>query len=63
VRVCQVPLVWEEVDVTPKRDATGRIVLPPELFDSMARTRVGLKGAHHGRQRETRADARRRAWR
>lgn len=38
------PIVWEEVDVTPRRDATGRIVLPPELMESMARTRVGLKG-------------------
>jgi len=44
VSCSQVPIVWEEVDVTPRRDATGRIVLPPELMESMARTRVGLKG-------------------
>ena len=41
----QVPLIWEEIDVTPRRDSTGRIVLPAELMESMARTRVGLKGA------------------
>ena len=45
----QVPIVWEEVDVTPRRDATGRIVLPAELFESMARSRVGLKGTVRAR--------------
>ena len=35
---------WEEVDVTPVKGADGNFHLPQKVFDSMAKTEVGLKG-------------------
>lgn len=40
-----IPIAWEEVNVTPVKDEkTGKMVLPAELYESMKRTKVGLKG-------------------
>ncbi|XP_052795378.1 isocitrate dehydrogenase [NAD] subunit alpha, mitochondrial-like [Mya arenaria] len=38
------PIDWEEVDVTPVKGADGNFHLPQKVFDSMAVTKVGLKG-------------------
>ena len=38
------PISWEEVDVTPVKGPDGNFRLPQKVFDSMARTEVGLKG-------------------
>ena len=41
----RVPIQWEEVNVTPIRDEkTGKMILPAQLYESMNRTKVGLKG-------------------
>ncbi|BFZ01128.1 hypothetical protein BsWGS_04167 [Bradybaena similaris] len=39
-----VPIDWEDVDVTPVKGPDGRFRLPQKIFESMARTKVGLKG-------------------
>ncbi|GFR88876.1 isocitrate dehydrogenase [NAD] subunit, mitochondrial [Elysia marginata] len=39
-----VPIDWEDVDVTPVKGPDGLFRLPPKIFESMARTKVGLKG-------------------
>ncbi|XP_050403788.1 isocitrate dehydrogenase [NAD] subunit alpha, mitochondrial [Patella vulgata] len=38
------PIDWEDVDVTPVKGADGKFRLPQAVFDSMAKTGVGLKG-------------------
>lgn len=38
------PIEWETIDVKPVRNSTGAIVLPPALFESMERSKIGLKG-------------------
>lgn len=38
------PIDWEDVDVTPVKGPDGRFRLPQKIFESMARTKVGLKG-------------------
>ena len=35
---------WEDVDVTPVKGPDGNFRLPPKIFESMERTKVGLKG-------------------
>ncbi|XP_071794835.1 probable isocitrate dehydrogenase [NAD] subunit alpha, mitochondrial isoform X1 [Asterias amurensis] len=40
----QVPIVWEAVDVTPVRGPDGKTKIPPEAIESMARSKLGLKG-------------------
>uniref|UniRef100_A0A0B6Y111 Isocitrate dehydrogenase [NAD] subunit, mitochondrial n=1 Tax=Arion vulgaris TaxID=1028688 RepID=A0A0B6Y111_9EUPU len=39
-----VPIDWEDVDVTPVKGPDGKFRLPQKIFESMARTKVGLKG-------------------
>ena len=39
-----VPVEWEDVDVTPVKGPDGKFKLPPKIFESMSRTKVGLKG-------------------
>ncbi|CAG5136310.1 unnamed protein product, partial [Candidula unifasciata] len=39
-----VPVDWEDVDVTPVKGPDGRFRLPQKIFESMERTKVGLKG-------------------
>lgn len=39
-----VPIDWEDVDVTPVKGPDGLFRLPPKIFESMAKTKVGLKG-------------------
>jgi isocitrate dehydrogenase (NAD+) len=39
-----VPIDWEDVDVTPVKGPDGRFRLPQKIFESMDRTKVGLKG-------------------
>ncbi|KAK3759950.1 hypothetical protein RRG08_066615 [Elysia crispata] len=39
-----VPIDWEDVDVTPVKGPDGMFRLPPKIFESMERTKVGLKG-------------------
>ncbi|CAG2239086.1 IDH3 [Mytilus edulis] len=39
-----VPVEWEDVDVTPVKGPDGNFRLPQKIFDSMSRTKVGLKG-------------------
>ncbi|GFN75277.1 isocitrate dehydrogenase [NAD] subunit, mitochondrial [Plakobranchus ocellatus] len=39
-----VPIEWEDVDVTPVKGPDGLFRLPPKIFESMARSKVGLKG-------------------
>ncbi|XP_064608414.1 isocitrate dehydrogenase [NAD] subunit alpha, mitochondrial-like [Liolophura sinensis] len=38
------PIDWEPVDVTPVIGPDGKSTIPQKVFDSMARTQVGLKG-------------------
>ncbi|XP_025077031.1 isocitrate dehydrogenase [NAD] subunit alpha, mitochondrial-like isoform X1 [Pomacea canaliculata] len=38
------PVEWEDVDVTPVKGPDGVFRLPQKIFDSMAETRIGLKG-------------------
>ncbi|XP_061172070.1 isocitrate dehydrogenase [NAD] subunit alpha, mitochondrial-like [Saccostrea echinata] len=38
------PVDWEDVDVTPVKGPDGNFRLPPKIFESMDRTKVGLKG-------------------
>lgn len=40
----QAPVDWEDVDVTPVKGPDGNFRLPPKIFESMDRTKVGLKG-------------------
>ena len=40
----QAPVVWEDVDVTPVKGPDGNFHLPQKIFDSMAETKIGLKG-------------------
>ena len=40
----QAPICWEDVDVTPVKGPDGTFQLPPGIFDSMAETKIGLKG-------------------
>ena len=40
----QAPVTWEDVDVTPVKGPDGNFHLPQKIFDSMAETKVGLKG-------------------
>ncbi|XP_059172670.1 isocitrate dehydrogenase [NAD] subunit alpha, mitochondrial-like [Physella acuta] len=39
-----VPIEWEDVDVTPVKGPDGVFRLPSKIFESMSRTKVGLKG-------------------
>ncbi|CAL1528479.1 unnamed protein product [Lymnaea stagnalis] len=39
-----VPIEWEDVDVTPVKGPDGKFRLPPKIFESMNKTKVGLKG-------------------
>ncbi|XP_071102645.1 isocitrate dehydrogenase [NAD] subunit alpha, mitochondrial-like [Haliotis cracherodii] len=38
------PVDWEEVDVTPVKGPDGKFHLPQKIFESMGKTKVGLKG-------------------
>ncbi|KAK7491710.1 hypothetical protein BaRGS_00016966 [Batillaria attramentaria] len=38
------PVTWEDVDVTPVKGPDGLFHLPQKIFDSMAETKLGLKG-------------------
>ena len=40
----QVPIEWEDVDVTPVKGPDGNFRLPSKIFDSMGKTKLGLKG-------------------
>lgn len=40
----QAPIEWEDVDVTPVKGPDGNFRLPQKIFDSMEKTKVGLKG-------------------
>lgn len=40
----KVPIDWEDVDVTPVKGPDGNFRLPPKIFESMAKTQLGLKG-------------------
>ena len=42
----QVPLDWEEVDVTPIRGLDGKIHIPQSAIDSVNTNKIGLKGKH-----------------
>ncbi|KAH9520318.1 Isocitrate dehydrogenase [NAD] subunit alpha, mitochondrial [Bulinus truncatus] len=39
-----VPIDWEDVDVTPVKGPDGLFRLPQKIFESMDKTKVGLKG-------------------
>lgn len=39
-----VPVQWEEVDVTPITLPNGKVGIPPEAVESFRRNKVGLKG-------------------
>uniref|UniRef100_A0A2C9JRQ9 Isocitrate dehydrogenase [NAD] subunit, mitochondrial n=1 Tax=Biomphalaria glabrata TaxID=6526 RepID=A0A2C9JRQ9_BIOGL len=39
-----VPIDWEDVDVTPVKGPDGLFRLPQKIFESMEKTKVGLKG-------------------
>jgi len=39
-----VPIEWEDVDVTPVKGPDGNFRLPSKIFESMAKTKLGLKG-------------------
>lgn len=39
-----VPIDWEDVDVTPVKGPDGNFRLPPKIFESMGKTKIGLKG-------------------
>lgn len=39
-----VPIEWEDVDVTPVKGPDGNFRLPPKIFESMEKTKLGLKG-------------------
>ncbi|XP_069138491.1 isocitrate dehydrogenase [NAD] subunit alpha, mitochondrial-like isoform X1 [Argopecten irradians] len=38
------PIHWEDVDVTPVKGPDGNFRLPQKIFESMEKTKVGLKG-------------------
>lgn len=38
------PIHWEDVDVTPVKGPDGNFRLPKKIFESMDKTKVGLKG-------------------
>ncbi|XP_041368677.1 probable isocitrate dehydrogenase [NAD] subunit alpha, mitochondrial [Gigantopelta aegis] len=38
------PIAWDPVDVTPVKGPDGNFRLPQKIFDSMAKTKIGLKG-------------------
>ena len=40
----QVPLVWEEVDVTPVRGMDGKTQIPQAAIQSVNENKIGLKG-------------------
>jgi hypothetical protein len=42
----QVPIQWEEVDVTPVLK-NGKTVIPDEAIVSIKKNTVALKGEHH----------------
>ncbi|XP_005092713.1 isocitrate dehydrogenase [NAD] subunit alpha, mitochondrial isoform X2 [Aplysia californica] len=42
--VAGVPIEWEDVDVTPVKGPDGNFRLPQKIFESMDKTKVGLKG-------------------
>lgn len=39
-----VPITWEETDVTPVRNPDGRFGIPQAAIDSVNRNKIGLKG-------------------
>merc|ERR1719228_939632 len=39
-----VPIEWEDVDVTPVKGPDGNFRLPSKIFESMGKTKLGLKG-------------------
>ena len=42
--VAKVSIDWESVDVTPVRNADGRMGIPQAAIDSVNRNKIGLKG-------------------
>lgn len=40
----QVPIAWEEVDVTPVKGPDGKFGIPPAAIESVNRNGIGLKG-------------------
>ncbi|KAL5004283.1 hypothetical protein ScPMuIL_017739 [Solemya velum] len=43
-QAAEAPIEWEDVDVTPVKGPDGRFRLPQEIFTSMEKTKIGLKG-------------------
>ncbi|KAK3098551.1 hypothetical protein FSP39_020552 [Pinctada imbricata] len=43
-RAADAPVEWEDVDVTPVKGPDGNYKLPAKIFESMGKTKVGLKG-------------------
>merc|ERR1712002_886257 len=39
-----VPILWEEVDVTPVKGPDGKFGIPPAAIESVNRNKIGLKG-------------------
>lgn len=44
IDVLQVPIAWEEVDVTPVKGPDGKFGIPPAAIESVNRNGIGLKG-------------------
>lgn len=40
----QVPILWEERNVTAIKGPGGKWMIPPEAKESMDRSKIGLKG-------------------
>ncbi len=40
----QVPIEWDEVDVTPVKGRDGTMQIPPRCIELMQQNKVGLKG-------------------
>ena len=47
-RACDVPIKWEEADVTPTINSVGKQVIPEATIESVKRNTVALKGALRG---------------
>lgn len=48
----QVPVRWEERNVTAIKGPGGRWMIPPDAKESMDRSKIGLKGLLASRPRE-----------
>ncbi len=43
-QAAEVPVAWEEVDVTPVKGMDGKTQIPAAAIDSVNKNKVGLKG-------------------